>query len=504
MVTSWQTRRKTMALLQKLLPALLIGAGLLLVQKLLQRRRLPELPLRLAMFALLCWGLLPLLDSLPVSAGYRTWLALIDELLLSLACLRIGLWLLLELPAGLGWWRRPRELLLQLLMLGAGAGITVIVVRESARVDLVGLLATSAVLTAVLGLAAQETLKDLFAGLELQLGDDFGVGDWLELSDGVQGIVESITWRDTVLRNLDGCRLVIPNSKITAEVITNRSASGVASNRFEVGLDYSFPPAQARALLESLLHQHPQVLSSPVPRVRLKRFDASAISYELQAWQREMNLRAVQELRSDLQEQIWYALQRAGQSIPFPVQELQPRRRLQAAEASTLSGHDLESCSLFAGLTPEQRQQLATAGKVMHFAPGEAIVQEGNPGDCLYQLLAGRVDVIKNMGAEGNVSVRQLGPGEHFGEMTLLLDAPRSATVRALEECQLLQLNRAALGPLLLAQPDLLNQLADQMELRRQELNQLGSRERESEPTTLLATMRRLFQAFTGSSSAGA
>lgn len=504
MVTTWQTCRKAMALLQKLLPALLIGACLLAAQKLLERRRLPELPLRLSLLALLCWALLPLLEGLPVSAVYRTWLALIDDLLLSLACLRLGLWLLLELPAGLGWWRQPPQLLVQLLMLGAGAGITVIVVRESARVDLVGLLATSAVVTAVLGLAAQETLKDLFAGLELQLGDDFSVGDWLELSDGVQGIVESIAWRDTMLRNLDGCRLVIPNSKITAEVITNRSASGVASNRFEVGLDYSFPPAQARALLDSVLHQHPQVLSSPMPRVRLKRFDASAISYELQAWQQEMTPQAVQELRSDLQEQIWYALQRAGQTIPFPVQELQPRRRSQTAGSSQLSGQDLESCSLFVGLTPEQRQQLATAGTVAYFAPGEAIVREGNPGDCLYQLLAGRVDVIKNMGAKGNLSVRQLGPGEHFGEMTLLLDTPRSATVRALEECQLLQLNRAALAPLLQAQPDLLNQLADQMERRRQELNQLGSGDRESETTTLLATMRRLFQAFTGSSSASA
>jgi hypothetical protein len=48
---------------------------------------------------------------------------------------------------------------------------------------------------------------------------------------------------------------------------------------------------------------------------------------ELLRWQREMNLRAVIDLRSELLEQIWNALQRAGQSIPFPVRALQPRRR---------------------------------------------------------------------------------------------------------------------------------------------------------------------------------
>jgi small-conductance mechanosensitive channel/CRP-like cAMP-binding protein len=495
-----------MALLQRLLPALLASAVLLMAQRLLQRRQLPELPLRLGLLALLCWALLPLVGGEAVPTAYRPWLDLIDELLLALAALRLSFWLGLELPAGLGWWRRPPELLLQLLMLGAGTLITVVIVRESARFDLVGVVTTSAVLTAVIGLAAQESLKDLFAGLELQLGDDFSVGDWLDLGNGVQGVVETITWRDTMLRNREGCRLIIPNSKITEEVLTNRSASGTASNRFEVGLDYGFAPAQARALLEGVLAQHPLVLSSPAPRVRLLDFGQSAIVYELQVWQREMNLRAVLDLRSELLEQIWYALQRAGQSIPFPVQELQPRRRRPEAGESTgnASAPELEGSALFAVMTAEQRQQLAASGTVVHFGPGEAIVREGEPGDCLYQVLRGRVEVLKAVGPGRQVAVRQLEAGELFGEMTLLLDAPRSATVRALEECRLLRLNRTSMGPLLQTQPELLQQLAEQVNRRRQELDQLNPSDHEPAETSLLATMRRLFKAVTGSSSADA
>jgi CRP-like cAMP-binding protein len=153
-------------------------------------------------------------------------------------------------------------------------------------------------------------------------------------------------------------------------------------------------------------------------------------------------------------------------------------------------------------LTAEQLQQLAAAGRVLTFAPGEAIVREGEPGDCLYQLVAGRVEVLKAVGPGRQVAVRTLEPGELFGEMTLLLDAPRSATVRALEECQLLQLDRAALAPLLQAQPELLRQLAEQVSRRRQELDQLGDRDRGEQDTGLLGTMRRLFQAVTGASPA--
>jgi CRP-like cAMP-binding protein len=236
--------------------------------------------------------------------------------------------------------------------------------------------------------------------------------------------------------------------------------------------------------------------------VRLLDFGQSAIVYELQVWQREMNLRAVLDLRSELLEQIWYALQRAGQSIPFPVQELQPRRRRPEAGESTgnASAPELEGSALFAVMTAEQRQQLAASGTVVHFGPGEASVREGEPGDCLYQVLRGRVEVLKAVGPGRQVAVRQLEAGELFGEMTLLLDAPRSATVRALEECRLLQLDRAALAPVLQGQPELMQRLADQVSRRRQELEQLGNHESEPQQSGLLATMRRLFQAVSGRS----
>jgi hypothetical protein len=113
MVSSWQRRCKVMALLQRLLTSLLAGLALLLIQRLLRRRGVPDLPLRLGLLALLSWALLPLLQGRGLPTGYRPWLAVLDQLLLAIAGLRLGLWLTLELPASLGWWRRPPELLLQ-------------------------------------------------------------------------------------------------------------------------------------------------------------------------------------------------------------------------------------------------------------------------------------------------------------------------------------------------------------------------------------------------------
>lgn len=505
MVTTGHRRCKAMAPLQQLLPhlpqALLMGMALLLVRKLLQRRRLPVLPLRLPLLALLCWTLMPLLQGLPLSAGSQPWLAVLGDLLLALACLQLCLWLLLELPAGLGWRRRPPELLLQLLMMGAGAVITVIVVHQATRVDLIGLLTTSAVLTAVVGLAAQGSLKDLLAGLELQLGDNFRVGDWLELDDGVKGIVDSITWRDTKLRNLDGCELMIPNSRITADVINNRSANGVFSNRFEVGLDYDYPPARALALLESVALQNDRVLKEPAARVRLKAFGESAITYELQAWQSEPGELALLDLRSELLSQIWYALARDGQKVPYPVREIQ-RRRPQEASAG-LQLPTAEACAealgqsdLFGILDRNELELVVRLSRVMTFAPGEAVVLEGAEGESLYHVLRGTLAVSKQMASGERREVCMLGPGDVFGEMTLFLGTQRSATVRAVQECLLLRVSRDCMRTLLEQKPSLMERLAGIVSVRQAELNTLSLELHRQTGNALLESMKRLLLAW--------
>ncbi|MFM7236878.1 MAG: cyclic nucleotide-binding domain-containing protein, partial [Cyanobium sp.] len=432
----------------------------------------------------------------------RLWVSLADDLLLAFAAIRLLLWLILELPGGLGWWRKPPDLLVQLLTLGGSALAAVVILRQGARLDLLSLITTSAVLTAVVGFAAQEALKDLISGLELQLSDDFCLGDWIELSGGEQGIVTSISWRDCCLRTLDDVLLVVPNSKITADVLKNRSHFGRCAQRFRVGLDYSFPPAQAQRLLGEVIAAHPEVLADPRPRVRLASFDDSAITYEIQVWIRTPGLRAQLDLRSALLSQIWYALRRVGQSIPFPVRQVEPRRPvpvpgLDAPFPGENLALGLSGSGLFADLSDSQRQDLVEVSTVLWFAPGEVIVQEGAEGESLYVVLQGTVEVSKQLESQ-QVVVRQLGMNEVFGEMTLFLDAPRSASVRALDECRLLEVERSAVQALLKNDPALLDRFAALVALRQAELNHLSQEERHAHSTGLLATMRRLFSAVAG------
>lgn len=97
------------------------------------------------------------------------WLRTTAWLALAWLLVRLSAWLLLQWPAQQGWWPEPPKILRDLGQLLVGGALTLVILQQQAGVNLVGLVTTSAVLTAVLGLAAQQTLKDLFAGISLQL-----------------------------------------------------------------------------------------------------------------------------------------------------------------------------------------------------------------------------------------------------------------------------------------------------------------------------------------------
>jgi CRP-like cAMP-binding protein len=237
--------------------------------------------------------------------------------------------------------------------------------------------------------------------------------------------------------------------------------------------------------------------------VRLASFDDSAITYEIQAWNRSSGGSQLElDVRSALLSQIWYALRREGQSIPFPVRQVEPRRPvpvpgLDAPFPGENLAQGLSGSGLFADLSDSQRQDLVEVSTVLWFAPGEVIVQEGAEGESLYVVLQGTVEVRKQLESQ-QVVVRQLGMNEVFGEMTLFLDAPRSATVRAMDECRLLEVERSAMQTLLKDDPALLDRFAALVALRQAELNHLSQEERHAHSTGLLATMRRLFSAVAG------
>lgn len=106
------------------------------------------------------------------------------------------------------------------------------------------------------------------------------------------------------------------------------------------------------------------------------------------------------------------------------------------------ASHVLGRVPLFAGLSADALEALAGMTFQRTFAPGEAIVEEGQTGNGLYVVLDGRVEVVKSDGSARAQSLATLGPGEPFGELALLGEWKRTATVRAIDETTCLGMDR--------------------------------------------------------------
>ena len=214
------------------------------------------------------------------------------------------------------------------------------------------------------------------------------------------------------------------NSRITIEGLYFKPKP--VGQTIDLGLDYSLPPRQAIQLLQRTLRTNRKVLRHPPPKVWVKEFADSAITYRLMTWQ--TSALELQQLKSDLLEQIWYSLQRIHQSIPYPIRDIRTKpsqARLPSNNVTQFEKEQLLAASeIFGHLSRDQLTTLANAARSQCFAPGETVVCQGDHGDSLYVIASGNLDVFKTSGSKSALSwpgqqVASLHKTSIFGEMAL-------------------------------------------------------------------------------------
>lgn len=124
-------------------------------------------------------------------------------------------------------------------------------------------------------------------------------------------------------------------------------------------------------------------------------------------------------------------------------------------EQTANTSPSLESLPLFSGLPREELVAVLTAVEPVPCRAGAAAVTEGEPGDSLFLVVQGTL-VVTTRGPSGqSVEVGRLGPGDFFGEIALLTGKPRTATVTAATDTELLRLDRDTVARLRQGHPDI-------------------------------------------------
>jgi small-conductance mechanosensitive channel/CRP-like cAMP-binding protein len=337
------------------------------------------------------------------------------------------------------------------------------------------ILTTSALLTAVVGLAMQDTLGNLVSGLALQLQRPFDVGDWVEIDGGQQaGRIAEVTWRATTIMTVDHVEVILPNAGLAKASIRNYSRpSPVARRRVIVTASPASAPAIVHDVLIRSVAEVLGVLTSPQPSARTRSFGESAIEYEVLFFIDDFERALV--IEGAVRDRIYYGFARNGIEMPFPTRTLvMSPPDVAARREATLRRRCAAAMGwvpLLQPLPPDAREVLVARASLKTYGPGEAVVRKGEASLELFLVERGTVAVELPRNGDGAAELARLGPGQCFGEMGLLTGEPRAATVRAVTLCDLVVIDRDSFHQVLGAHPEVVDGLGNLLARRQAEIS---------------------------------
>jgi len=348
-----------------------------------------------------------------------------------------------------------------------------IILKVNLGVNLGPLFATSAALTFILGIAMQDVLGNLFAGIALNLERPFNIGDWVTINQQ-EGQVDNMTWRATRLKTFTDDFVIIPNSSIAKNEIINYShPTPIHARELLIGVPYDCAPNQIKTVMLEAVKDARAVLIDPPPRVWLKEYDDYTVNYTLKFWIDDFA--DLYDIEDDVMTRIWYHFKRQGIEFPFPVRDVkmtavtaQGEQQRNKAGQQRIAGQ-LQNIALFAPLSPRDIGQLALSLKTKTYAAGEMLVQQGQDGDSFYIIDRGAVEVLMSDKDGRQTKVAELGAGKFFGEMSLLTGEKRSATIKAASDVEVLMMEKKDLSPIITANPKIAGVLSKIIEQRQKE-----------------------------------
>jgi small-conductance mechanosensitive channel/CRP-like cAMP-binding protein len=412
----------------------------------------------------------------PLDTAYRwtRWLARFIE---AIAIINLTSVLVFDVLLDAVRFKPPR--ILRDLMIAFTYIIVAITLLSGSGVDLTGIVATSAVITAVIGFSLQDTLGNIMGGMALQMERTIGVGDWVRI-DQQEGMVKEIRWRQTSIETRNWDTIVIPNSVLMKGQVTllGRRTGAPRQHRQWVyfNVDFRYAPADVIEAVEKALQAEPipNIALEPAPHCLVIDFHDSYARYAARYWLTDMAL--TDPTDSVVRSRIYFALRRAEIPLSIPAQSLfiteddsQRRKRKRDEEiedrVETLSGVEL-----FQALTEEERRTLAAELSVAPFARGEAITRQGAEAHWLYIMTKGDAEV--RVEVDGNLSkkVASLHEGDFFGEMGLMTGEPRTATIIALTGVECYRLDKEAFHEIIKSRPAIAEDISHILARRRVEL----------------------------------
>lgn len=213
------------------------------------------------------------------------------------------------------------------LLLGVRIGVAFVAVAIAFGVAgfgnfLVSMAGIAAAGALAVGLATQNVIANVVAGVFIYADKPFRIGDWIEWDD-YSGIVEDISLRVTRVRTFDNELLTVPNGQLTDTVVKNPVDGDRLRIRFDFGIGYDDDIERATEIIVEEANEHPEIMDDPSPTVRLTELGDSDVGLQSRFWIADPSRADVVRIRGEYVSTVKARFDDAGIDIPYPVRTLE-------------------------------------------------------------------------------------------------------------------------------------------------------------------------------------
>ena len=308
-----------------------------------------------------------------------------------------------------------------------------------------GLVATSGIIAIVLGLALQNTLADVFAGIAVGIERPYAIGDLVWFEGAIEGEIVQINWRSVQVKTVGNDIATIPNSVVAKSRFINRSVPSMRrSDNVQIPAPRTHAPEHVIQLIQQAILLCPNVLETPPASVALVRVGKRLNHYEISFSVANSSL--LWQTKSMLLREVLRQFGSGGGTFHLP------GRRPEPAEPEQRRILDIE---LFAPLSQEKRNELE--GQLVHrsLQTGDILFAQGDTEASLFIIKSGVLEVSRTE-KHDSIVIGRIGPGDDIGEIGMLTGAPHAATVKALTPTIAYELRKEFVAPLIKDDPNLL------------------------------------------------
>ncbi|NJK63327.1 MAG: mechanosensitive ion channel [Synechococcaceae cyanobacterium SM2_3_1] len=335
------------------------------------------------------------------------------------------------------------------------------------------------------GLGLQDITKNIISGLTILFEGNLKAGNFIEFN-GLTGYIRSISLRSTIIRNLDGGDMIVPNSTLVEGQILNWSYDTLSGRiQVPVGVAYGSNPLLVTEVLLNSAYMDEDVLQDPPPRVVFEGFGDHSLNFSLLVWISNMEKQIF--ARSSLRYIIEHNLRQHGIEIPFPQTELWLRNpevlfpnidypqssgsnkpdQIQIESQIPLLGQLLKQVDYFQSCSDLDILKLVELGYRRFLQADETLLRQGQQDTSLYVVLTGTLQSWIEAGAE---PIETFTIGDFFGEISLLLGMPCPTTIKAQTASTLFAIDKPGLQKFLKIRPEFAERIAAELATQRERL----------------------------------